>query len=229
MNENSTSTQQDLKLEVVVVPVSDVDASKRFYTDLGFRLDADFSVDGGLRVVQVTPPGSPTSVIFGDKVSSATPGSVQGLHLVTRDIELARKELEASGADVSEVWHDADGIFHQAGTDNRVDGLHPERADYGSFVSFADPDGNGWIVQEVVNRLPGREDGTLVDLEEAAAHVDVGAVVEGLLRGAADAHGVYERDLLDGLYDEDWPAWYAAHIVSALRDSGYRLMPANVV
>ncbi len=146
----------DLKLEVVVIPVGDVDKAKAFYEQLGFRLDADFSASDDFRVVQVTPPGSQASVIFGKGVSAGAPGSAQGLHLVVTDIEAAREELIARGADVSEVWHDADGVFHHAGDANRVPGLHPERASYGSFLSFSDPDGNGWIVQEIVTRLPGR-------------------------------------------------------------------------
>jgi len=146
----------DLKLEVVVIPVSDVDRAKAFYEQLGFRLDADFPGGDDFRVVQVTPPGSAASVILGDGVSSAAPGSVQGLHLIVTDIEAARAELVARGANVSEVWHDADGIFHHAGTSNRVSGPHPARASYGSYASFEDPDGNGWILQEIVDRLPGR-------------------------------------------------------------------------
>jgi catechol 2,3-dioxygenase-like lactoylglutathione lyase family enzyme len=146
----------DMKLEVVVIPVSDVDKAKAFYEQLGWRMDADFAAEQGFRVVQVTPPGSEAAVIFGSGVSAGQPGSAQGLHLVVKDIEAAREELVAKGADVSEVWHDADGIFHHAGEANRVSGPHPERASYGSYLSFSDPDGNGWIVQEVVTRAPGR-------------------------------------------------------------------------
>jgi catechol 2,3-dioxygenase-like lactoylglutathione lyase family enzyme len=146
----------DMKLEVVVVPVSDVDRAKGFYTGLGWRLDADFTAEDGLRVVQLTPPGSACSVIFGDEVSAAAPGSAEGLHLVVTDIEAAREELAGAGADVSEVFHDAGGVFHHAGREARVTGPDPERRSYASYVSFADPDGNGWIVQEVTERLPGR-------------------------------------------------------------------------
>ncbi|MFZ4895406.1 VOC family protein [Plantibacter sp. Mn2098] len=145
-----------LKLEVLVIPVSDVDRAKAFYEGLGFRLDADFSTSEAFRVVQVTPPESEASIIFGTGVSSAAPGSTQDLHLVVSDIVAARAEIAARGVDISEVWHDADGVFHHAGTANRVSGPHPDRADYGSFASFADPDGNGWILQEVVTRAPGR-------------------------------------------------------------------------
>jgi catechol 2,3-dioxygenase-like lactoylglutathione lyase family enzyme len=146
----------DMKLEVVVIPVSDVDKAKAFYEQLGWRLDADFATEKGFRVVQVTPPGSDASVIFGDGVSNGTPGSLQGLQLVVKDIEAAREELVAKGADVSEVWHDADGVFHHAGDANRAAGPDPDRRSYGSWLSFSDPDGNGWVVQEVVTRLPGR-------------------------------------------------------------------------
>lgn len=145
-----------LKLEVLVIPVSDVDRSKAFYESLGFRLDADFPAGDSFRVVQLTPPGSEASIIFGDGVSAAAPGSTQGLHLIVSDIVAAREALAARGVDISEVWHDADGVFHHAGSANRVPGPHPDRADYGSFASFEDPDGNGWVLQEVVTRAPGR-------------------------------------------------------------------------
>ncbi|MDQ0841417.1 VOC family protein [Streptomyces sp. V1I6] len=145
-----------MKLEVVLIPVADVDRSKDFYEGLGWRLGADFTADDGLRVVQLTPPGSDCSVIFGDQVSAAAPGSAEGLHLVVSDIEAAREELAKNGAAVSEVFHDAGGVFHHAGTKARVSGPDPERRSYGSFVSFSDPDGNGWIVQEITERLPGR-------------------------------------------------------------------------
>jgi catechol 2,3-dioxygenase-like lactoylglutathione lyase family enzyme len=146
----------DFKLEVVVIPVADVDRAKDFYVGLGWRLDADFPAPDGLRVVQVTPPGSECSVIFGDRLTTATPGSVQGLHLTVGDIDKARAELSGLGIDVSGPFHDAGGIFHHAGPEARVPGPQPDRADYGSFASFSDPDGNGWIVQEIRVRAPGR-------------------------------------------------------------------------
>ncbi len=146
----------DMKLEVVVLPVSDVDRAKEFYVGLGWRLDADFTTGAEFRVIQLTPPGSQCSIIFGTDVSAAAPGSVEGLHLVVTDIEAARSELASRGADVSEVFHDADGVFHRAGTAGRVPGPDAERGSYNSFLSFSDPDGNGWIVQEIVTRLPGR-------------------------------------------------------------------------
>ncbi|WP_369244615.1 VOC family protein [Streptomyces sp. R41] len=146
----------DMRLEVVVVPVTDVDRAKDFYSKLGWRLDADFANGEGFRVVQLTPPGSPASVIFGTGVTSAAPGSVEGLHLVVSDIEAARAELADRGVEVSEVFHDADGVFHRAGTEGRVPGPDPERRSYTSFASFSDPDGNGWVFQEITTRLPGR-------------------------------------------------------------------------
>lgn len=146
----------DMKLEVVVVPVSDVDKAKNFYLTLGWRLDADFSPTEGYRVVQVTPPGSATSMIFGTGVTTATPGSTQGLYLVVADIEAARTELVSRGAHVSEIFHDVTGIFNHAGFASRVPGPDPERSSYGSFASFDDPDGNGWVLQEITERAPGR-------------------------------------------------------------------------
>ena len=147
----------DMKLEVVVLPVSDTDRAKEFYLSLGWRLDADFPGAGGFRVVQLTPPGSPCSIIFGDKVTGSRPGSYEGLQLVVDDIDAARAELVGKGVEASEVFHDAGGVFHHAGTDSRASGPAPEHKSYGSFVSFADPDGNTWFLQEVTTRLPGRE------------------------------------------------------------------------
>lgn len=145
-----------MKLEVVLIPVSDVDRAKEFYEKLGWRLDADFALDESYRVVQFTPPGSEASIIFGTGVTDTPPGSVRGLQLTVFDIEEARAALIDSGIDASEIFHDATGVFHHAGTKDRLPGPHPERADYSSFVSFDDPDGNGWILQEIKTRLPGR-------------------------------------------------------------------------
>jgi catechol 2,3-dioxygenase-like lactoylglutathione lyase family enzyme len=146
----------ETKLEVVVVPVSDVDRAKRFYEALGWRLDADLAVEDGYRVVQLTPPGSACSIIFGEGVTTAPPGSLEGLQLSVYDIDAARADLIARGVDVSETFHDATGIFHHAAANGRVSGPAPEHADYGSFVAFSDPDGNGWLLQEIKTRLPGR-------------------------------------------------------------------------
>ncbi|MEU0791766.1 VOC family protein [Amycolatopsis sp. NPDC005961] len=194
----------DMKLEVVVVPVADVDRAKAFYTALGWRLDADVATDENFRVVQLTPPGSPASVIFGTSVTAQAPGSAQGLHLVVDDVEAARDELKRLGADPSEVFHDAGGVFHHAGTDARVPGPDPRRASYGSFLSFDDPDGNGWVLQEITTRLPGRVDPAVTTFASAAD-------LAGALRRAAAAHG--EHEARTGAADPDWPDWYAEHMV----------------
>jgi catechol 2,3-dioxygenase-like lactoylglutathione lyase family enzyme len=146
----------EMKLEVVVIPVADVDRAKEFYGSLGWRLDADFSTGEDFRVIQYTPPGSQASIIFGTGLTNAAPGSYEGLQLTVYDIDAARAELVERGVDASEVFHDAGGIFHHAGTEARVSGPAEEHADYGSFVSFEDPDGNGWLLQEIKQRLPGR-------------------------------------------------------------------------
>jgi len=148
----------DFKLEVVVLPVSDVDRAKDFYTKIGFREDVDFSGPGGFRVVHLTPPGSAASFIIGSGVTEAAPGSERGVHLVVADVVAARAELVAHGVEVSEVFHDAGGVFHHAGTLDRVAGPHPERQSYASFASFADPDGNVFVLQEITTRRPGRGD-----------------------------------------------------------------------
>ncbi|GAA2832323.1 VOC family protein [Nonomuraea rubra] len=194
----------DMKLEVIVVPVTDVDRAKSFYTGLGWRLDADLATGEGFRVVQVTPPGSPASVIFGTSVTSQTPGSAQGLHLIVDDIAAAHDELKRLGANPSEVFHDAGGVFHHAGTDARVPGPDPQRRSYGSFLSFSDPDGNGWILQEVTTRLPGRLDPSVTTFASAP---DLAAA----LRRAAAAHG--EHEARTGAEDPNWPDWYADYLV----------------
>jgi catechol 2,3-dioxygenase-like lactoylglutathione lyase family enzyme len=146
----------EMRLEVVVLAVSDVDRAKGFYEKLGWRLDADLAVDDGYRVVQLTPPGSACSIIFGIGLTAAAPGSADGLQLSVYDIDEARADLLARGIEVSEPFHDVTGIFHHAGTEGRLDGAAPDHADYGSFASFTDPDGNGWLMQEIKTRLPGR-------------------------------------------------------------------------
>jgi catechol 2,3-dioxygenase-like lactoylglutathione lyase family enzyme len=198
----------DMKLEIVVIPVSDVDRAKRFYENLGWRLDADFSSCDDWRVIQFTPPGSGCSVIFGKNVTAAAPGSARGLYLIVSDIEAARKELLARGVEVGEVFHGA-GDVH-AGTDEpylsgrkRISGPDPERKSYSSFASFNDPDGNGWLFQEITTRLPGRVD---ADTTFASAP-DLAAA----LRRAAAAHGEHEKRT--GQHDENWPDWYADYIV----------------
>ncbi|MEV6302453.1 VOC family protein [Actinoplanes sp. NPDC051861] len=193
----------DFKIEVVVLPVADVDRAKEFYTRIGFREDVDYSGPAGFRVVHFTPPGSAASILIGSGVTDAAPGSSQGVHIIVDDIEAARAHLASAGVDVSEVFHDAGGVFHHAGTTARVPGPHPERRSYGSFLSFTDPDGNLFFLQEVTDRLPGR-----------IGQVVYGSVaeVESALRDAAAAHGVYEKEQLGGKFDENWPAWYAAHM-----------------
>jgi len=199
----------DMKLEVVVIPVSDVDRAKRFYGGLGWRLDADFAA-GDWRVIQFTPPGSPCSVIFGRNVTAAAPGSAQGLYLIVSDIEAARADLLGRGVAIGEVFHGA-GDVH-AGTDEpylfgtrRVSGADPDRGSYGSYASFKDPDGNGWLFQEITARLPGRVDAgdtSFTSSNELAA----------ALRRASVAHGEHEKRT-GGQRDENWPDWYADYIV----------------
>ena len=145
----------ELKLEVIVLPVSDVDRAKDFYQRLDFRLDADFVIDDGYRVVQLTPPGSAASIMIGTGISGSPAGSVQGLLVAVPDIEVARADLIARGVDVSELFHEADPFVH-ADPSHRIAGAHPERATYGTYASFSDPDGNGWLLQEISTRLPGR-------------------------------------------------------------------------
>ena len=188
-----------MKLEVVVIPVSDVDRAKRFYGDLGWRLDADFVVDDGFRGVQFTPPGSSCSIHFGTGVTSAVPGSARGLYLVVSDIQAARAELVARGADVSE-------LFHRAGPGKPpVSGPDPARRSYSTYATFSDPDGNEWLLQEVTARLPGRVDagGTTFTSSTDLA---------GALRRAEAAHGEHEKRT--GQRDADWPVWYAEYMAA---------------
>jgi len=190
----------DLKLEVVVIPVSDVDRAKRFYGSLGWRLDADFAFDNGFRVVQFTPPGSGCSVQFGTKITSAAPGSAQGLYLIVSDIECARDELVGSGVELSEVFHAGTpgAQFQPDGKSGRVSGPAADHASYRSFATFSDPDGNGWLLQEIKTRLPGR-----------GLSLDVATLTE-LLREAEMRHGEYEPSAPK----HHWSGWYAAYIVA---------------
>jgi predicted enzyme related to lactoylglutathione lyase len=204
----------DLKLEVIVVPVGDVDRAMGFYGGLGWRLDADVVIGEDFRVVQFTPPGSPCSVTFGQGITSAAPGSAQGLHLIVSDIEEARAELIDRGADVSELFHDAGGAFHHAGTRDRVSGPDPENHSYATFASFDDPDGNGWLLQEVTVRRPGR-----IDSGETT-FTSSGDLAKALRRAAA-AHGEHEKRT--GAEDPDWPDWYAEFMVR--EQSGEELPP----
>jgi predicted enzyme related to lactoylglutathione lyase len=196
----------DLKLEAVVIPVSDVDKAKAFYEKLEWRLDADFAFDNGFRVVQFTPPGSPASVQFGTNITTAEPGSAGGLYLVVSDIEAAREELAARGVEVSEAFHPAAPGAQFQHDGERLSGPADERASYSSFATFSDPDGNGWLLQEVTTRLPDR-----VDPAETT-YTSVDDLSQALQR-AATAHGEHEKRN-GGEYDEQWPEWYATYMVA---------------
>ena len=196
-----TAATIDLKLEVVVVPVSDVDRAKRFYESLGWRLDADFTNGEDWRLVQMTPPGSPCSVMFGKGFTNAVPGSVQGTFLVVDNVEAARAELRGRGVDVSEVFHFDSMLLRAAGTKGRVAGPDPEGRSYFSFASFSDPDGNGWLLQQVTTRFPGR-----------GFSADVATMTE-LLREAETRHGAYEATAAK----HHWAGWYAPYMVARQR------------
>ncbi|HEV3382956.1 MAG TPA: VOC family protein [Trebonia sp.] len=193
----------DYKLEVVVLPVADVDRAKAFYQGMGWRLDADFVAGPDFRVVQMTPPGSACAVIFGTGITTAAPGSADGPQLVVGDINAARAELADRGAAVTEVFHDAGGVFRHAGTTGRVAGPAAEHESYGSWVSFSDPDGNTWYVQEVTTRLPGRAISALAAYDSVAGLADA-------LRRAEASHAKYEE--ATGQPDPDWPDWYARYM-----------------
>ena len=196
-----TAPGTDLKLEVVVIPVSDVDRAKRFYQDLGWRLDADFAHGDDWRLVQMTPPGSPCSMMFGKGFTTAAPGSVQGTFLVVADVEAARTELIGRGVNVSDVFHFDGMLLRAAGTKGRVPGPDPEGRSYFSFASFTDPDGNGWLLQQVTTRFPGR-----------GLSGDVATLTE-LLREAEKRHGEYEP----AAPKHHWSDWYAEYIVARQR------------
>ena len=207
----------DMKLEIVVIPVSDVDRAKEFYGRLAWRLDADYDNGADFRVIQFTPPGSGCSVIFGKNVTAAAPGSAQGLYLIVSDIAAARAELLARGVNVTQVFHDAGGAY--SGGDQpylfgrrRINGSDPEHRSYRSFVSFSDPDGNGWLLQEITTRLPGR-------IDSAATSFGSASDLAGALRRAEIAHGEHEKRI--GQRDENWPDWYAAYMVA--EQSGEKL------
>jgi catechol 2,3-dioxygenase-like lactoylglutathione lyase family enzyme len=207
-NNDATAAKVDMKFEIVVIPVSDADRAKEFYGRLGWRLDADYDSGHDFRVMQFTPPGSGCSVIFGKNVTAAAPGSAQGLYLIVSDIAAARNELVAHGVEASEVFHDAPGVY--AGPDPpylfgrlRVSGADPEHRSYRSFVSFSDPDGNGWLLQEVTTRAPGRVAGD-------TTYTSAGDLSQALRRAAA-AHGQHEART--GQPDPNWPDWYAEYMV----------------
>jgi catechol 2,3-dioxygenase-like lactoylglutathione lyase family enzyme len=197
----------DMKLEVVIIPVSDVDRAKEFYAALGWRLDADFRFDNGFRVVQFTPPGSACSVQFGTKITGATPGSIRDLYLIVSDIAAAREQLVARGAKVGEVFHpETPGAQFQVGAArDRVCGPALDRGSYRSFATFTDLDGNSWLLQEVTSRLPGRVDLTSVAFASAS---DLAAAFQR----AEAAHGQHEKRT--GQRDTNWYEWYAAYITA---------------
>jgi catechol 2,3-dioxygenase-like lactoylglutathione lyase family enzyme len=191
----------------VVLPVANVERAKNFYGQLGWRLDADLASDSSFRIVQFTPPGSCGSIQFGTNVTSAAPGSAQGLYLIVSDIEAAHDELAARGAEVSEVFHAGTpgAQFQPDGTGGRVSGPAPGHGSYRSFATFSDPDGNGWLLQEVTTRLAGRADA-------AQTAFASGADLASAMRRAAAAHGEHEKRI--GTADPDWPDWYAAYMVA---------------
>ena len=210
--DRAVAAKVDMKFEIVVIPVSDIDRAKEFYGRLGWRLDADYDNGKDFRVIQFTPPGSGCSVIFGKNVTAAAPGSAQGLYLIVSDIEAIRKELLSRGIQISQVFHDAGGVY--AGTDEpylfgrlRVSGPDPEHRSYRSFASFHDPDGNGWLFQEITSRLPGRIDSATTTFASAND-------LASALRRAEAAHGEHEKNVLGGQRDEHWPEWYAAYMVA---------------
>jgi catechol 2,3-dioxygenase-like lactoylglutathione lyase family enzyme len=207
----------DMKFEIVVIPVSDVDRAKDFYAKLGWRLDADYAHDDDFRVLQFTPPGSGCSVIFGKNVTTAAAGSSQGLYLIVSDLEATRAQLLRRGVEVSEVFHN-EGVY--AGTDEaylfgrvRVSGPDAEHRSYRSFASFKDPDGNGWLFQELTTRLPGR-------IDSAATTFASTSDLANAMRRAAAAHGKHE-ERTGGQRDENWPDWYAVYMVA--EQSGAKL------
>ena len=200
----TTAGTVDMRFEFAVIPVSDVDRAKAFYASLSWKLDMDFVRGEDFRVIQFTPPGSPASIIFGRGISSTKPGSAQGLYLVVSDIEAARRSLLERGVAVSELFHDAGGVFHHAGSQDRLDGPAPQHRSYGTFATFADPDGNGWLMQEVTVRLPGH--GSEGDTKFGSS-IELAAA----LRRARAAHEAQEQRM--GLHHEDWPSWFADYIV----------------
>ncbi len=202
----ATTTRPDMKLEVIVIPVSDVDRAKEFYTRLGWRLDADVVVGDELRLIQVTPPGSGCSVQFGTDLTSAVPGSAQGMYLIVSDVQAVRDELVARRVEVGDVFHEGalGGRFHDA-PNIRLSGPAADHGSYGSFATLSDPDGNGWLFQEVTTRLAGRVDPAVTSFASATD-------LAGALRRAAAAHGEHEKRI--GAADPNWPDWYAEFMVA---------------
>lgn len=201
-----SQTKVDMKLEVVVIPVADVDRAAEFYARLGWRKDADLKTPAGGRILQFTPPGSPCSVLFGTGLTPAAPGSAQFVHLIVSDIEAARADLLAHGAEASEIFHDRAGGYNRFDPAARANGPDPQRRSYASFVTFEDPDGNGWILQEITARFPGRID------TGATTFASVTDLANAMRRASA-AHGEHEKRI--GAPDQEgWPDWYAAYMVA---------------
>jgi catechol 2,3-dioxygenase-like lactoylglutathione lyase family enzyme len=207
---DASVARADMKFEIVVIPVSDVERAKKFYEKLGWRLDADYDSGNDFRVIQFTPPGSGCSVIFGKNVTAVAPGSAQGLYLIVSDIQAAGDELRGRGIEIGEVFHDAGGVY--TGPDQpylfgrlRVNGPDPEHRSYRTFASFSDPDGNGWLLQEITTRLAGR-------IDSAATSFSSASDLSSALRRAEAAHGQHE--MRTGQRDANWPDWYAAYMVA---------------
>jgi catechol 2,3-dioxygenase-like lactoylglutathione lyase family enzyme len=199
------ATLVDLKIEAIVLPVSDVDRAAAFYSRLGWRVDADIRSTQGGRILQFTPPGSPCSILIGTNLTPSTPGSTQFVHLVVSDIVAARADLVAKGVDASEVYHDARGGYDRFDPTARHPGPDPERRSYASFATFSDPDGNGWVLQEITSRFAGRTD------PQATNYASVHDLAAALSRAAA-AH--FERQNGPTSADPDWSGWYAAFLVA---------------
>jgi catechol 2,3-dioxygenase-like lactoylglutathione lyase family enzyme len=195
----------DLKLEAIVLPVSDVDRAFAFYSKLGWRVDADIRTDDGGRILQFTPPGSPCSILIGTGLTPAPPGSAQFIHLVVADIVAAQADLVRRGVDATEVFHDAQGGYNRFDPAARASGPDPERRSYASFATFSDPDDNGWVLQEITTRFAGRIDATATSFASPGDLADA-------MRRAASAHGEHEKRL--GAADADWPGWYAAYMAA---------------
>jgi catechol 2,3-dioxygenase-like lactoylglutathione lyase family enzyme len=219
-----SAAKVDLKFEVVVIPVSDVDCAKEFYASLGWRLDIDSGNGKDYRIVQFTPPGSACSIIFGKNVTASAPGSAQGLYLIVSDIEAARKELLDLGVEISDAFHGDIGVYD--GSDEpflfgrrRVSGPDPDHSSYRSYVSFHDPDGNGWLLQEVTTRLPGHMDPTTTNFASVND-------LAGALQRAAAAHGQFEKRI--GQADKNWPNWYAEYMVREQTGRGVAAMTQSL-
>lgn len=201
----------DMKLEAIVLPVADVDRAAAFYTGLGWRVDADIRTAEGGRILQFTPPGSPASILIGTGLTPSAPGSARFIHLIVSDIVAARADLVAHGAAPGAVFHDAGGGYNRFDPAVRASGPDPERRSYASFLTFADPDGNEWVLQEITSRFPGRIDSGVTSFASPRDLADA-------LRRAAAVHGEHEAKA--GVADPDWPEWYARHLAAEQAGTG---------